>query len=506
MKLRSSQIHSPVGQLLMKGNKKPKRNYSTPHLILFLFIIAPFLLFIFHYTIQQASVERKGNRLGFLFTTLFHHDACSGRYIYVHDLPARFNVNVLKNCRHSLIKWLDMCPYLSNMGLGTRVKDDHGNVLSSWYATYQFGLEVIFHHRMMESYECLTNDSRLASAIFVPFYAGFDVGRYLWGYNNTARDALGVELVKWLRDQPEWKGGKGLWGRDHFFVSGRIAWDLRRHDRDGSQWGSKLMQLPESMNMTMLTVETTSWSNEFAVPYPSYFHPETAAQVHQWQRRVRAHKRRYLFSFVGAPRANMTGSIRGELMKQCIASTQKCKLLNCAPVGKCDSPVTVMEVLQNSIFCLQPAGDSPTRRSIFDSILAGCIPVFFHPYSAYGQYTWHLPRNYSLYSVYIPEELVREGKVNVEERLLQVPEAEVVAMREVVIELIPKVIYGDPRSKSTGFEDAFEIALKGVLQRISNVRRQVEEGNDPGKGFAEPDGWKSKLAGVGRDHEWDKFL
>ncbi|KAI3967736.1 hypothetical protein MKX01_039646, partial [Papaver californicum] len=34
-----------------------------------------------------------------------------------------------------------------------------------------------------------------------------------------------------------------------------------------------------------------------------------------------------------------------------------------------------------------PPGDSPPRRSAFDAVLlAGCIPVFFHPGSAYTSF------------------------------------------------------------------------------------------------------------------------
>ncbi|CAN1184800.1 Probable xyloglucan galactosyltransferase GT12 [Linum perenne] len=219
-----------------------------------------------------------------------------------------------------------------------------------------------------------------------------------------------------------------MWGRDHFFILGRITCDLRRDEI--SQWGSKLMMLLESMNMTLLTIETTACSNEFAIPYPSYFHPTTANQVHQWQERIRTHERRYLYTFVGAPRANMTGSIQGHLMEQCIGSTKKCKLLNCQQRERCENSVEVMRVFQDSTFCLKPPGDSPTRRSIFDSILAGCIPLFFHPFSAYGQHIWHLPRNYSAYSVYIPEELVREGRVDIEKRLLQVTGEEIVGIQD----------------------------------------------------------------------------
>ncbi|CAN1254916.1 Probable xyloglucan galactosyltransferase GT12 [Linum perenne] len=357
-------------------------------------------------------------------------NTCAGRYIYVHRLPNRFNDEVVKNCYYSLLKWWDMCPSLSNFGFGTRLQNPSGKVLmqkSCWYATNQFTLEVIFRH-------------------------------------------IGIELVNWLRNQPEWN--KGLWGRDHFFVSGRIAWDLHRSDDDDTHWGSKLMQLPESMNMKI----------------------------------IRRSKRPYLFSFVGAPRANMTDSIRGEIIEQCLASGKKCKFLNCHS-GKCDSPVEVMGVFQNSVFCLQPGGDSYTRRSTFDSIVAGCIPVFFHPFSAYGQYRWHLPRNYSSYSVYIPQKLVKEGKVSIRKRLLRISKREIASMRQVVMELIPKVIYGDPLSKSNkDFEDAFDITVNRVLERVGRIRRHIQEGKDPETEFAEPGSWKLKMDGVGKDHEWDEFL
>ncbi|XP_042959976.1 probable xyloglucan galactosyltransferase GT14 [Carya illinoinensis] len=43
--------------------------------------------------------------------------SCSGRYIYVYDLPSRFNEDLLKH-RRSLSNWTVMCLFTSNMGLG----------------------------------------------------------------------------------------------------------------------------------------------------------------------------------------------------------------------------------------------------------------------------------------------------------------------------------------------------------------------------------------------------
>lgn len=76
----------------------------------------------------------------------------------------------------------------------------------SWYATNQFMLEVIFHEKM-KTYECLTSNSSLASAIYVPYYAGLDLRRYMqWSCNVSERDAAGKEIFKWLKKQPQWKG------------------------------------------------------------------------------------------------------------------------------------------------------------------------------------------------------------------------------------------------------------------------------------------------------------
>ncbi|KAG2721000.1 hypothetical protein I3760_02G060800 [Carya illinoinensis] len=397
--------------------------------------------------------------------------SCSGRYIYIHDLPSQFNKELLMNC-NSLMKWINMCQYLSDLGLGPLVDKNESVILKrGWFVTNQFMLEVIFHNRMMQ-YQCLTNDSSLASAIYVPFYAGLDVGRYLWGFNVSVRDANSLALVQWLADKPEWKR---MWGRDHFLVGGRVAWDFRRQTDDDSDWGSKLMLLPESKNMTLLSIESSNADNDFAIPYPTYFHPSKDRQIISWQKKMRRTKRQYLFSFAGAPRPNLSNSIRSELIDQC-HSSPTCNFLGCYNgANKCEDPINVMKAFQSSVFCLQPPGDSFTRRSTFDSIVAGCIPVFFHKDSAYSQYLWHLPKNYTKYSVMIPLNDVKDRKVCVNETLLRVPKNDVLAMREEVIKLIPSIVYGDPRSRLETLEDAFDIAVKGVLERVETARREMEE-------------------------------
>jgi len=129
-------------------------------------------------------------------------------------------------------------------------------------------LEVIFHERM-KKYECLTNNSSFANAIYVPFYAGLGVGRYL--NLGLQHNSLGSDLVKWLEQQPEWISMRG--SRDLFFVSGRIAWDFRRKSTDcDSDWGSKAYDLawiyePDSVvNWNNLTEQ---WICKYHIPHIS---------------------------------------------------------------------------------------------------------------------------------------------------------------------------------------------------------------------------------------------
>ncbi|XP_059297500.1 xyloglucan galactosyltransferase MUR3 [Lycium ferocissimum] len=431
-------------------------------------------------------------------------DPCGGRYIYVHDLPPRFNEDMLKECK-TLSPWTNMCKFTANAGLGPQMENADGVFSNTgWYATNQFAVDVIFGNRMKQ-YGCLTNDSSLAAAIFVPFYAGFDIARYLWGYNTSMRDAASVDLLDWLQKRPEWNI---MGGKDHFLVAGRITWDFRRLDSD---WGNKLLLLPAARNMSMLVVESSPWSaNDFGIPYPTYFHPAKDDEVFIWQDRMRKLERKWLFCFAGGPRPGNPKSIRGQIIDQC-KDSKVCELLKCGQSGesKCHSPSSIMKMFQSTLFCLQPQGDSYTRRSAFDAMLAGCIPVFFHPASAYTQYTWHLPKNYSSFSVFISENDVRKKNISIEERLSQIPPEKVKEMREAVISMIPRLIYADPRSKLETLKDAFDVSVEAIIKKVTKLRKDIIEDRKDDN-FIEELSWKYALLDEGQTqigaHEWDPFF
>ncbi|KAG0616407.1 hypothetical protein M758_5G112800 [Ceratodon purpureus] len=392
---------------------------------------------------------------------------CRGRYVFIHSVSREFNEQIVTDCR-LLKEWTDMCIALSNAGLGPAINNTEGIFTESgWYNTHQFALETIFHNRMKQ-YDCLTEDASQASAIYVPYFAGLEAQRTLWQEDLKVRDTNPSRIEKWLLSQPQWAAYSG---HDHFMVGGRITWDFRRQ---GPGWGNNLLTLPAMQNMTTMVIEGSTWDTiDVGIPYPTYFHPSSDHEIRAWQEKLRGFERSHLFSFAGGTRNDMSKLIRGQLIDQCRRSPY-CKLLSC-DLGACIAPEPVMRLFEESVFCLQPQGDSATRKSIFDSMLAGCIPVFFHENSYLG-YAWHLPKERSSYSVFIAEDHIRSGTLSVESVLRAIPAKEVQQMRETIIELIPHLVYADPRRPTLEkSSDAFGIAMKGLLERISEKKRQLKQ-------------------------------
>ncbi|EER95512.2 hypothetical protein BDA96_01G541000 [Sorghum bicolor] len=410
-------------------------------------------------------------------------DPCRGRYIYVYDLPPRFNTDIIRDCRKAGGRWGDMCDFLSNAGLGRPLTDDGTDGGGAgWYDTHELALDAIFHNRMKQ-YECLTNRSAAAAAVFVPFYAGFDFLRHHREYDKATRDAASADLSFWLTVQPQWRR---MAGRDHFLVAGRTGWDFRRSGGGdvNPDRANGLLLTPAGRNMSLLVLESTlEHGTDFSVPYPTYFHPRSDADVLRWQDRVRGQHRTWLMVFVGAPRPDVPRrtQVRDRVIAQCQASSA-CATPGCtrSPAGsaQCPSAADIIRLFQKATFCLQPPGDdddgyfySRTRRSVFDSMVAGCIPVFFHAASAYKQYPWHLPKDDHLkYSVFIPDADVRRRNVSIEAVLRAIPPATVERMREEVIRLIPTLLYADPRSKLETLKDAVDVAIDGILDTVARIK------------------------------------
>lgn len=395
--------------------------------------------------------------------------ACDGRRVYAYELPASMNTELLERCGGKLVGWINFCKHYRNHGFGAVVNTTEATFRSDWYGTDAYMLEVIYYERMQQ-YACLTRDASNADLFYIPFFAGLDALPYLYRHDVKAKPQ-GRELVAWLV-----QNATATWrrygGRDHFYVAGRTAWDFSRRLQDRSAWGTTLYANPELENVSSLVLERRPWRDtELPIPYPVGFHPSSCASLESWIAVVKSSPRAYLFSFSGALRPQMSMSIRGILSQQCAEAGSACTRLDCATIKCSHEPEAIYTSLLNATFCLQPRGDTATRRSVIDSIVAGCIPVFFHEDTARTQYRWHLPSDYENFSVFIPEAQMKDGTANVQRLLAAYTAEQVARMRERLIAIMPHVLYRHPMSMDMAMvhsvRDAFDVAVDALAQRVA---------------------------------------
>ncbi|XP_034217877.1 xyloglucan-specific galacturonosyltransferase 1 [Prunus dulcis] len=387
---------------------------------------------------------------------------CEGRGVYVYDLPSKFNKDLVGQCT-DMVPWMDFCKYFKNEALGEPIP----KLGNGWYQTHQYSLEPIFHQRVLQ-HPCRIYNENEAKLFYVPFYGGLDILRWHFkNVSNDVKDALSLELITWLEKQKPWAKNSG---KDHVIVLGKVSWDFRR--KDGS-WGTRLLEIDQMENPIKLLIERQPWQpNDIGIPHPTYFHPHSDDDIMAWQWKIISSHRKRLVSFAGAARPGAAESIRSILIKQCNSSADngnQCHFLDCSS-GGCDQPESVIELFMESEFCLQPPGDSPTRKSLFDSLISGCIPVLFDPFTAYYQYPWHLPEDHEKYSVFVDQEEVRQVKVNVVEMLMKISKKEKDDMRRyIVYELLPGLVYGDSTAKLEKFQDAFSIIMTSLMERVTKM-------------------------------------
>ncbi|KAL6587663.1 hypothetical protein OROMI_000641 [Orobanche minor] len=396
-------------------------------------------------------------------------EECPSGKVYAYDLPSKFYDDLLpRDCTDDLNPWKWQCGAVSNHGYGGPAVELRrilpGNLWRSWYRTNQFALESIFHERVLK-HKCRTLEPESAAAFYIPFYAGLAVGKYLSTNDTSKRDHRCKEMLQWIKEHKYWKASNGS---DHFMTVGRITWDFRRLTDPEHIWGSTFLNMPEMQNVTRFIIEKDPWdAHDVSVPYPTGFHPQTKGTLNHWQEFARGYSRSSLFTFVGATRSRFKHDFRGLLHSYCRNETGSCRLIDCAAAQCSTDSSVVLKAFLGSDFCLQPMGDSVTRRSVFDCMVAGSVPVFFWNLTAYEQYQWFLPAEPKSYSVFIDHEVVRSGSGIIKQVLMGFSKEEIRRKREKVIETIPRIIYGIGDGGSIrDFKDAFDIAFDGVLERI----------------------------------------
>lgn len=134
------------------------------------------------------------------------------------------------------------------------------------------------------------------------------------------------------------------------------------------------------------------------------------------------------------------------------------------------------QLLVASTFCINPPGDTPTRKGIFDSLVVGCIPVLTSEDSM-QHYQFHLP-NWRALSVLITTDLLFSVDFNIADYLeayVRDYPADVAQKQEAIRLQAYSLQYSvDDKAPPHRGKDAFDTTLEHLLSRPRSPPNQQD--------------------------------
>ena len=280
---------------------------------------------------------------------------------------------------------------------------------NSEHKTSQFGLFKLMYERALIDPRRTLNPTEAVSFL-IPYDFGMDATFFETnGRMRKTQCPLADSVLKLLKASPYFHAKNGHdhtlivsvnQNMDYFFGAHacmnifHICWNCTKVSID------EYMFIAKNRNHE-LKKRGINWH---AVPFPSDYHytgdyiqhninskDSISISTAPWERPSKVENRSVLISFLGNARkfSQINTLIREALVAQCQNHTDICS----HGTYKHDTTAGISGPnleSRHAIFCLQPPGDMPTRKSVFDSILSGCIPVLFHPLTARYMYEWHL--------------------------------------------------------------------------------------------------------------------
>lgn len=364
----------------------------------------------------------------------------------------------------------------------------------------QFEISRIILYRLFHSKRCrLELDPSKADLFFVPLYPGpygtipmlrqcqkqsqFPALRYL------TQQTLPFHFM--YVNQPElkcWLGKEELIRRPMLEDILRLAYgNVYRHNQTSVADRMKFNKNADnfgpyehSTQLEHLVQDDVFAPHMVSLPFPSSVHWDKKLPLEDapWVSAPRVSKvsqrprRRYLVSFTGSFRNCTYGQVRPHLemvFRDC--PTDLCATALKENEGtfqaKGQQFCSYIYLKMQSVFCVEPGGDNPWRKSFWDSLTAGCIPVIFSPYN-WVVAPWHWQAMAREASVYVNATDFVNGRIDLIEMLQAIPRSKVLEMQAIISHYGHQWQWSVDEFKN----DAFEITLKGVHQYAKRSSKQ----------------------------------
>ncbi|KAK3013006.1 hypothetical protein RJ639_008738 [Escallonia herrerae] len=308
---------------------------------------------------SESDVKKLDDLVSKRETQRLYHDTSSlpsAIRVYVYEMPAKFTYDLL---------WLFRNTYRETSNLTSNVPKHKKSKEDKYYETeavhsidYWLWTDLI----APESERVLKHVVRVrrqedADLFYIPFFT--TISFFL--LEKQQCKALYREALKWVTDQPAWNRSEG---RDHILPV-HHPWSFKSVRR---YMKNAIWLLPD-MDSTgnWYKPGQVSLEKDLILPYvPNLdFCDATCLSENQ-------SKRSTLLFLRGRLKRNAGGKIRAKLVAE--LSGAKDVVIQEGSAGEAGK-AAAQSGMRRSVFCLSPAGDTPSSARLFDAIVSGCIPV-----------------------------------------------------------------------------------------------------------------------------------
>jgi hypothetical protein len=224
-----------------------------------------------------------------------------------------------------------------------------------------------------------------------------------------------------------------------------------------------------------------------SMPYPSSIRwsPHTN-RVPPWRRGAVASTAPRTFSFVGSESGQTISVQLRRKTRELCSSHPRCTsfITGHFPMGlrergddphdswpaaadhqeRAENMAKALQIKSRSTFCIEPPGYSPPRKSAVDSMLVGCIPVYFMSSSEFHSYMpFHFRPWGTNASVLISPRRFLSGQTDLFATLDAIPPSDVERMQATIASSAHRLVYGLVPFK----DDAVDLLMRGIHTIIS---------------------------------------
>lgn len=341
------------------------------------------------------------------------------------------------------------------------------------YTTNQYSLATILEYRLLHSPECQTRDPNEADLFYAPIISRPKIGRRIYMACHEFNGTTVKDSLKYINNTNACRHFFAL-GKGHYNAKSCKGWysypisELQNTQRLAYSHFAFHKVKGHHTYTQKRDKPITTYPHVMSVPYPSSLHFKAVDTTNgtllpQFKT---SQKRKTLMLFMGSSshgdtpvRRKIAQSCRGYRSKSICASPQW------------NSKTALAKA--SATFCLEPAGDSPWRKSLSDSITFGCIPVLFSELTD-NVAPWHWGDWKARARVLVPRDDFVKKKIDLKKLLESIPKNLLTLMQTTLKEKARKFQYS--------IDDDQEDGIRVILDNLHRTAMEMEQHGKCGYG------------------------